>query len=226
MEIVLTEDGSNSIFSSGFNEHYHSTHGAIQESKHIFIEAGLKSTIIDKPEIHILEIGFGTGLNANLTKIELESKNVIVNYTSYEAFPVPEKIFSALNYSEQLKQNNDFFIALHQANWNEWIEILPKFKLLKLHQKIEDAELPNNHFDFVYFDAFSPEIQAELWSEAIFLKIFQSMKNNAVLTTYSAKGIVKRALKSAGFVVENLPGPPGKREITRAKKIEYLPNNL
>lgn len=225
-DIIITEDGSNSVFSNVFNENYHSTHGAIQESRHIFIEAGFNIAIKNKNEINILEIGFGTGLNALLTLIETKDQSTIVNYTSFELFPLPEKIFKALNFAKLLKRNNEIFLFLHNANWNEMVQINEKFILLKLNQDILKSNLTKNKFDLIYFDAFSPEIQPELWTENIFLKLFRSMKENAVLITYSAKGSVKRAMKSAGFVIESLQGPTGKREITRAKKIEIIPNNL
>jgi tRNA U34 5-methylaminomethyl-2-thiouridine-forming methyltransferase MnmC len=226
LDIIITEDGSNSVFSNFYKEQYHSTHGAIQESKHIFIEAGLKTIIENKKEINILEIGFGTGLNALMTLHETKQMNVKVNYTSFEAYPIVREIYCKLNFASFFNLPNEEFLKLHEVNWNEIVQITENFSIQKLNQKIEDAELPINKFDLVYFDAFSPEIQPELWTEIIFAKLFDSMKNNAVLTTYSAKGIVKRALKSAGFFVENIPGPPGKREITREKKIEIVSNNL
>ncbi|MFK7904917.1 MAG: tRNA (5-methylaminomethyl-2-thiouridine)(34)-methyltransferase MnmD, partial [Chitinophagales bacterium] len=205
------------------NETYHSKHGAIQESNHIFIEAGLKD--LQRKEsltnpLHILEIGFGTGLNAFLT--HLAASNFAVNYSSLEAYPLNKEITSALNYSDILavsEPDKKIFEVMHESAWNEVIEVRPNFHLTKLHQKLEEAVLPPNHFHLVYYDAFAPEVQPELWTEEVFAKIYAAMQENGVLTTYCAKGVVKRALKKVGFEGGGLPGPPGKREITKATKV-------
>jgi len=223
MKLITTTDGSHSLYVPELNETYHSKHGAIQESNHIFIEAGLKSlrrkkTLVNP--LHILEIGFGTGLNAFLT--HLAASDFAVNYTSLEAYPLSNEISSVLNYPDILavsEADKKIFEVMHECAWNKIFEVSPSFRLTKLHQKLEDAILLPNHFNMVYYDAFAPEVQPELWTEAIFAKIYASMQNNGVLTTYCAKGVVKRALKKVGFEVVGLPGPPGKREITKAIKV-------
>jgi tRNA U34 5-methylaminomethyl-2-thiouridine-forming methyltransferase MnmC len=218
LKLEITEDGSHTLAVPDLNEHYHSVHGAINESKHIFIEAGLKYSLPAKEKINILEIGFGTGLNALLTFIELSKVNIPCEYTSIEAYPLEEKIFSQLNYPKLLGAPEEIFLFLHKSEWDKKVKISPAFELYKIHCKAQEMKLAENNFDVVYFDAFAPDVQPEVWSEEIFKNIFLSMKNNAVLTTYSTKGIVKRILKNIGFKIEKLPGPKGKREILRAIK--------
>jgi len=215
-ELKITEDGSHTLFVPGIDECYHSTHGAIQESKHIFIEAGLKQC--PKNEIRILEIGFGTGLNAFLTLLEAERSEKHIHYTSLELYPVETGKAIQLNYPEKLgPEKRQFFEELHKAEWNLEIPITPFFKLKKLDADYTVSILKDN-FDVVYFDAFSPEKQPEMWSRELFEKIYSHCNPGAVLTTYCAKGIVRRAMQEAGFVVERLAGPPGKREILRGRK--------
>lgn len=234
MKLITTSDGSHSLYVPELNETYHSKHGAIQESKHIFIEAGLKSEEIKALQttsisnLNILEMGFGTGLNAFLTYLEITTSPSSIYYTSLEAYPIPTKTVQELNYSELLKVNETdkkIFAKLHECAWNESIEVSPTFHLTKLQQKLEEAALPPNHFNLVYYDAFAPEVQPELWTEAIFAKIYAAMEENGVLMTYCAKGIVKRALRKVGFEVTGLPGPPGKREITKAVKVRQIKTN-
>ncbi|MCD4772154.1 MAG: tRNA (5-methylaminomethyl-2-thiouridine)(34)-methyltransferase MnmD [Bacteroidales bacterium] len=218
IQIIKTEDGSHTLFVPELGEHYHSIHGAVQESMHIFIDAGFRYFNNNFDKIDILEIGFGTGLNALLTFIESEKNNQEINYTTVEAFPLEEEIYHKINYPGLFQDKNlsSIFLKIHKAGWNKFQNIGENFKLNKIHQKIEDVILPKNEFDLVYYDAFSPDVQPSLWTEKMFAKIARSMKQNGILTTYSAKGIVKRALKASGFRTENIPGPPGKREITRA----------
>ena len=231
-ELKITEDGSHTLFVPEINECYHSTKGAIQESSHIFIEAGLKQCL--KPEINVLEIGFGTGLNALLTahltlppnplKGEIEVQKV--NYSSIELYPIPLEQVLNLNYPETLEKQSkvppgvfrELFEKIHSSPWNEKVQISENFSLIKLNLDFTKNEL-EGRYDVIYFDAFSPEKQPEMWSEELFRKLYLCASDDAVMTTYCAKGAVRRAMKAAGFTVERLPGPPGKREILRARKL-------
>ncbi len=216
-ELIITEDGSHSLFVPAIDECYHSTHGAVQESKHIFIETALKQCV--KTEIRVLEIGFGTGLNAFLTLVEAERSDKKIHYTSLEKYPVEVEKALQLNYPEVvLAGNRNSFEALHTSVWGEEVQIGSNFWLTKIEADFTQFAF-NEMFDVVYFDAFSPEKQPEMWSLELFTKIFLRCNPGAVLTTYCAKGIVRRAMQSAGFQVERLPGPPGKRQILRSIKI-------
>ena len=212
-ELILTEDGSNTLYVSEIDECYHSSHGAIQESRHIFIEAGLKQC--SKSEIRVLEIGFGTGLNAFMTLIEAERSGKRIQYTSLEKYPVEIEKALTLNYPEELSpENRDLFERLHTSVWNNDIHITPSFTLKKVETDFTGYTVEDK-FDVVYFDAFSPEKQPEMWIQERFEMIFHHCNPGAILTTYCAKGIVRRATQAAGFKVERLQGPPGKREILR-----------
>ncbi len=214
-EIRITGDGSKTLFVPELNEHYHSTFGAITESKYVFIEAGLKQAILNFAEIHLLEIGFGTGLNALLTALENTGK--IIHYTAIEPWPVDTKTIEALADADGLPiPSDELFPKLHAKPWNEKHQIAPGFFLTKIKSKIENAVMQRSHFNLVYFDAFGPDVQPELWTEDTFRKILGSMVEGGILTTYSAKGEVRRNLKKSGFIVELKGGPPGKRHITRA----------
>jgi tRNA U34 5-methylaminomethyl-2-thiouridine-forming methyltransferase MnmC len=212
-EILLTSDGSHSLYVPEIDECYHSTHGAVQESQHIFIDAGLKQC--HKTEICVLEIGFGTGLNAFLTLLEAEKTEKKINYISLELFPVEINKALQLNYPDLLAPDkNQLFIQMHTCAWNEEIQLTPFFELKKLKTDFTEIDFKNN-FDVVFFDAFSPEKQPEMWSDKQFENIYAHCNQGAILTTYCAKGIVRRTLQSAGFEVERIPGPPGKREMLR-----------
>jgi tRNA U34 5-methylaminomethyl-2-thiouridine-forming methyltransferase MnmC len=216
-ELKITEDGSHTLFVPGIDECYHSTHGAIQESRHIFIEAGLKQSL--KMEISVLEIGFGTGLNAFLTLLESEGSGKRIRYTSLELFPVEVEKALMLNYPEELAPDKrDLFDRMHTSPWNVETEITPGFSLIKIETDFTGYMFESN-FDVVYFDAFSPEKQPEMWSKELFERIYAHCNSGAVLTTYCAKGVVRRAMQDAGFRVERLQGPPGKREILRGLKV-------
>jgi tRNA U34 5-methylaminomethyl-2-thiouridine-forming methyltransferase MnmC len=216
-ELILTEDGSNTLYVPEIDECYHSSHGAIQESRHIFIEAGLKHCA--KKEIRVLEIGFGTGLNAFLTMIEAEGSGKKIHYTSLEKYPAEIEKALKLNFPEELSpENRNVFEKLHTTEWNQDIQINTSFILKKIEADFTCYTFADQ-FDVVYFDAFSPEKQPEMWSEELFKKIFDHCNPESILTTYCAKGIVRRAMQAAGFTVERLVGPPGKREILRGKKI-------
>ncbi|HNW99522.1 MAG TPA: tRNA (5-methylaminomethyl-2-thiouridine)(34)-methyltransferase MnmD [Bacteroidales bacterium] len=218
VELEITEDGSHTLSVPGLKEHYHSVHGAISESQHIFINAGLKHVPENKKTISILEIGFGTGLNALLTFLETSGKKINCNYTSIELYPLDEKIFTSLNYPSLLGIEENIFLQLHRCKWNEEIKISEYFSLNKKNISADKIDEASSFFDLVYFDAFAPDIQPEMWTEEIFRKLFECMKTGAVLATYSTKGNVKRILKGVGFAIEKLPGPKGKREILRAVK--------
>lgn len=227
-KIIPTEDGSATIFIPEWNESYHSKHGAIQEAYHVFIRNGL-DFFRDKNEISILEIGLGTGLNALITLVETSAENQKIKYTGIEKYPVSKKEISLLNYPASLKEFNpkikfqipeiqQFYDELMKAEWEGFMEIKSNFKLKKIQADFLDFDFPENEFNLVYFDAFGARVQPELWTEELFEKIYKSMKMEAVFTTYSAKGSVRRALQSVGLKVEKRPGPPGKREMLIAKK--------
>ena len=218
-EIKITADGSHTLFIPSLDETYHSSHGAIQESMHVFIDAGLKS--IKNKEIKVLEIGFGTGLNAFLTLLEVNKSETRIDYTSLEAFPLEMSLVKQLNYTSELKLEGHFvalYNRLHEVEWESVQHVSNEFKLKKLKIKLDRFEA-SEKFDVIYFDAFSPQVQPEMWTVNVFEKMYNCLNNNSVLVTYCAKGIVKRALKEVGFKIESIPGPPGKREMTRAHKI-------
>jgi len=223
-KIITTGDGSKTIHIPEWNEQYHSKHGAIQEARHVFLETGLqyytdKSTSKATASISILEIGFGTGLNAFLTFFKAKALGLKIDYIGIEAFPVSAQEAQEMDYAAHVKEEQALavFSALHTGDWEQPFQISKDFTLTKRHQKFEDIT-DINRFDLVYFDAFGPRVQPELWTEDIFLKMFTSLKPNGVLTTYCAQGAARRAMQAAGFVVERLPGPPGKREMLRATK--------
>jgi tRNA U34 5-methylaminomethyl-2-thiouridine-forming methyltransferase MnmC len=220
-KVIITSDGSSSIYVENLNEHYHSIHGAIGESQHVFIQSGLFSDKLKALQtISILEIGFGTGLNALLTYFaanELEKK---IEYLAIELYPLTKEEIQSLNYGDILPfpQANTVFESIHSAEWETNKAISDRFLLTKHKISALDAIFPNNYFDLVYFDAFSPDVQPELWSKTLFENIFNGMNPHGVFVTYSTKGDVKRALKQVGFRIEKLPGPKGKREILRGFK--------
>lgn len=215
-EIIKTNDGSNSLYVPELNEHYHSIYGAVQESMHVYINNGFNFCSVNP--ISILEIGFGTGLNAFLTYLESKKTNRIVNYTTIELYPIEDYVVRQLNYPEFINNDEkDFFYDIHHAKWDCKIKINDAFAINKINQDVVLYQ-PDEHFDLIYFDAFAPEKQPELWTVEIFDKLYQHLNNNGILVTYSAKGIVKRALREVGFTVKRLPGPPGKWEMLRAVK--------
>lgn len=222
-EIIITSDGSTTIHLPDWNEQYHSKHGAIQEAKHVFIKHGLhhfcnsdEFTERSRSEVSILEIGFGTGLNCFITILETENP---INYVGVEAYPISEAEIEKLNYVSELDAENqqEIFDTIHSVSWEEKHRISENFQLTKRKQFFSDIE-DRNAFDVIYFDAFGARVQPELWTEEIFQKMYDSLKTNGILVTYSAKGSVRRALQSVGFTVERLEGPPGKREMLRGVK--------
>lgn len=200
-----------------WQEQYHSKHGAIQEAYHVFIKSGLD--LFENQEINILEIGFGTGLNTFITLIEFDKRNLKVNYTGVEAYPVSIEELNQLNYLEELKSlsRKADFDLMHTSPWGDKVEIVENFNLKK--EQILFKEISAiAEYDLIYFDAFGARVQPELWTVEIFQIMFNAMKSNGYLVTYAAKGSVRRAMQEVGFLVERLPGPPGKREMLRAKK--------
>lgn len=217
-ELKITSDGSSTIYVPDMDETYHSTHGAIQEAKHVFIENGLHYLKnLGFAEVKILEVGFGTGLNTLLSLMNHE--NVVVEYTGIEAFPVEDDLLRKLNYVEEIGEESvDLFKKIHKIDWNQKTEIHSCFFLEKIDAKIQNVELPNCYFDLVYYDAFGPRAQGEMWNLDVLKKVGDVIKTGGVLVTYCAKGQFKRDMKGLGFELEVLPGPPGKREMTRFTK--------
>jgi tRNA U34 5-methylaminomethyl-2-thiouridine-forming methyltransferase MnmC len=216
-EIIITADGSKSIYLPDWDESYHSKHGAVQEAYHVFIKNGLDNILPN--EISILEIGFGTGLNAFITFLEAEKRNLKINYTGVEAFPIDENEVSQMDYADILHANNyqNLFDKMHSVSWNESHFINEHFTLIKQHKRFEDID-DFEKYDLIYFDAFGFRVQPELWSADIFKSMYKALKSKGVLVTYAARTPIKKAMLEAGFLVEKLPGPPGKREMTRAIK--------
>ena len=212
-----TNDGSKTLYRPDINETYHSIHGALQESLHVFIKMGLDE--FKGQNINILEIGFGTGLNAWLTLLN-KPKNQEINYTSLETIPLNKEITNQLNYHLLVKNENaeEAFNQIQNAELNKKVEIESGFYLNKLETSIQKANLPNNHFDLIYFDAFAPNKQPELWEVPIFEKMYSLLKPEGKLVTYCAKGQVRRNMEIVNLVTERLQGPPGKREMLRASK--------
>lgn len=226
---LITKDGSHTIAIPEMGVTYHSVHGAIQESQHVFIDAGFNymTNKINPAELSILEMGFGTGLNALLTYIEAEQKNISVHYTTLELFPLNENEIQHLNYCTQLNRPDliPFFNKLHTTAWEEDVVISPTFilkklkcNLLKLNLNLNLNLNTHSHFHIIYYDAFAPSAQPELWTQGIFEKLYSLLHTNGILVTYCSKGNVRRAMQAVGFLVEKLPGPPRKREMLRAIK--------
>lgn len=219
MSPFITQDGSHSIFAEQYGVSYHSKYGAITESLHVFIDAGLRFKAAVKSELRILEVGFGTGLNAFLTWAEAEKRNLSVHYVGIEAYPLPLEVAETLNYVGQITipHGTTGFLKLHQCAWDRKVKLSSQFTLCKKHIRLE-AFQPKPIFDLIYFDAFAPQAQPELWTERIMSLMYKALCPDGCLVTYCAKGDFKRTLKSVGFEVERLAGPPGKREMTRAWK--------
>jgi len=214
--IILTGDGSHSFISEQFREPYHSWYGAIQESQHVFIHSGLEQFKNHQGPLRIFEMGFGTGLNALLTSIYSQEHQQEIDYYSIEAFPIDHEDLTQLNYHQILNVDQSSFLKLHEANKTQ--KIHSHFSINVEEITLEKTQLPNDHFNIIYYDAFAPAAQAELWEEPVFRKLIACLKEGGILITYCAKGVVKRAMKAAGFTVEGVPGPPGKREMIRASK--------
>lgn len=216
-EIIRTKDGSTTIHIKDWDECYHSKHGAIQEAQHVFIKNGL--ALYQNQSVSILEIGFGTGLNAFITYLESKKLNLDIDYVGVEAYPVSISELSAMNYVSELNADdkNAIFNLFHESNWEEKVVIDPFFSLTKRQQFFEEIN-DFEQFDLIYFDAFGYRVQPDLWSTSIFEKMYTALRPGGKLVTYAARGVVKRSMIEVGFTVEKLPGPPGKREMFRATK--------
>ncbi|MEN9742456.1 MAG: tRNA (5-methylaminomethyl-2-thiouridine)(34)-methyltransferase MnmD [Bacteroidota bacterium] len=221
IEILQTADGSNTLYLPELDETYHSRHGSRQEALHVFIQHGLQYFREVQPEaldIQLLEVGFGTGLNAFLTFQEMsEQPKLHLNYIGYETHPVAQEIWEQLNYAASPSENQ-VYQKIMEAPYGKKTSIAPNFDLEKIQAPIQSIDL-KNQLDLVYFDAFGPRAQTEMWEISIFEKLYNALKPGGILVTYCAMGQFKRDLKSLGFSVQAIPGPPGKREMTRAIKI-------
>jgi tRNA U34 5-methylaminomethyl-2-thiouridine-forming methyltransferase MnmC len=227
-EIVLTNDGSHTISIPGTNVTYHSLHGAIQESQHVFIEAGLRyiyGHLINDGILNVFEMGFGTGLNALLTLIEAGKKQQKIYYETIELFPLEPRQINTLNYCEQLGEPGlqKIFEQLHGCEWNREIEITRYFTFRKMNTTLLKFS-GNKLFNLLYFDAFAPAVQPELWTEAVFSGLYRQTEINGALLTYCSKTIVRKAMETAGFVITKIPGPHGKRDMIRATKTAGFKN--
>jgi tRNA U34 5-methylaminomethyl-2-thiouridine-forming methyltransferase MnmC len=221
LKIIITSDGSHSLLNTSLNETYHSHHGALQESLHVFIKNGLEyfaENSSSSMPVRIFEVGFGTGLNALLALQFSQLKNVPLHYTSIESFPLDEPLWSSLNYADALKMNREFE-DLHRAEWNVVASISSNFRLHKIHGSLQEVDLHAPSFDVIFFDAFAPSKQPEMWELSVLQKVVNVMAAQSVFVTYCAKGQLKRDLKSLGLKVETLAGPPGKKEMVRGLKI-------
>lgn len=213
-QIITSGDGSHTIYLPHLNETYHSSHGAITESEHIYIKYGLLT--IQQPSVRILEIGFGTGLNALLTFNYSEQHTTSIIYDTLEPFPLSSEVYTQLNYCEKLG-NEISFQAMHQAAHGQCLEMGKQLAFTKYIVAVQEFT-PLHHYDLIYFDAFAPSKQSEMWDVAIFEKMYACLNDCGVLVTYCASGQFKRNLTQAGFTVETLPGPPGKKQMTRGAK--------
>ena len=217
MKLEQTADGSYTLYVPELDEHYHSIKGALTESQHIFIDMGLKHSSVNSPKI--LEIGLGTGLNCILTLLEAEESQRHIHYTGIERYPLNEEVIRKLDYPSMIgNKHEDRYLAIHQTPWEEDIHLSPWFTLHKIEGDFTHYTFENK-YDIIYFDAFAPEKQPEMWEQSLFDNLYNILNEGGILTTYCAKGVVRRMLQTAGFKVERLPGPPGgKREILRATK--------
>lgn len=221
VKIIVTEDGSHSLYHPGLNETYHSFHGAVRESNHVFIKEGLDYYWLNHqpPTINVLEVGFGTGLNAILTSVWAAKNQIKVNFTTLEPFPLKEEVFSSLNYHQFIEGEGirDNFLELHNSNWETDFQQHSFFTIHKSKSRLQDFS-SNLHFDLIFYDAFAPSKQSEMWTSELLEKTIGVMAAQGVFVTYCAKGQFKRDLTSHKLIVETLPGPPGKKEMVRGVK--------
>lgn len=220
--LIETQDGSHSLYVPDLNETYHSFHGAIQESQHVFIRMGLHYylDLHRANKVKILEMGFGTGLNALLSYKDLTRKKLKVWYDTIEPYPIDESIWSKLNYVEQLEMQEEIGVyeQMHSCNWETKTELSEGYLFTKYKNLLEEIELQSNHYDIVYFDAFAPSKQPDLWKPEQLEKVVESLKEGGVFVTYCAQGQFKRDIKETGLTIETLAGPPGKKEMVRGVK--------
>lgn len=216
LQLLTTADGSQTVRNTELGSTYHSMHGALTESMHVFIKHGLEMVVDNgKTEISIMEMGFGTGLNALVTAFRLADTDIQVDYHGLELYPVPEKVWREYQLSGKLRDEFELFKKMHQVPWDEKCVLTDQFNLTK-HRISLLQHHPKEKFDLIYFDAFEPNVQPELWTEKVFADLFRWMNVGGILTTYCCKGDVRRAMVKAGFDVDKVPGPPGKREMIRA----------
>lgn len=218
-KIITTSDGSSSVYIPKWDENYHSKHGAIQEAYHVFIKMGLDQ-YEDGSDLRILEMGLGTGLNCFITYLEAKKRQLTIDYLGLEGYPLETEMIFELNHLEQLKAESEAIVynTIQTAQWNKLLQIDKNFSLTKGQLMFEDFK-EQEIADLIYFDAFGARVQPELWTEEIFGKMYDALKNNGIIVTYAAKGSVRRAMQAVGFIVERLPGPPGKREMLRGRKV-------
>jgi tRNA U34 5-methylaminomethyl-2-thiouridine-forming methyltransferase MnmC len=216
IQIEKTLDGSHTFFVPELKEHYHSTNGALTESQHVFIKNGLEE--IPKKKVSILEIGFGTGLNAILSFLFAQKEKISIDYHAIELYPIPKDKIDELNFASLTAIDQTIIESFHASVWDSEINITPFFTLHKINGDLTKTSFVNK-FDLIYFDAFAPDKQPEMWTENIFAHLFDRTNENGILTTYCAKGVVRRLLQSVGYKTERLPGPPGKREMLRARRV-------
>lgn len=217
IKIIATEDGSHTLLNEELQETYHSRHGALQESAYVFIAKGLDA-LVNPHAVNIFEVGFGTGLNALLAERWSSNNSIPVTYCTLEKYPIPDSIWSSLNYCAT-QPETETFERIHRAAWHQWIPVSPYFSIFKMNETLQDSDLSVLNADLVFFDAFAPNKQPEMWTLPMLAKVAGAMKTGALFVTYCAKGQLKRDLKSLGLQVESLPGPPGKREMVRAVKL-------
>ncbi len=215
---TITGDGSHTLYMRELGEHYHSTHGALQESRHVFLQACFDHVALQARLLRVLEVGFGTGLNALLTLARAVEENLEVAYETLEPFPLSQAEWSELNLPKLIDNGRftDAFARMHQAEDQVITKIYDGFSFQRYLSTIQEVALPGNRYHAVYYDAFAPQYQPEMWTLEVFEKLYAAMLPGAVLTTYCTKGSVKRAMKAAGFVLSHPEGPPGKREMTVA----------
>ncbi len=217
MELIVTGDGSHTIFVPELNEQYHSVNGAVTESEYVYIEKGFRFCKVKNPTV--FEVGFGTGLNCLLTLAEATRSQRHTKYISIEKYPLEKEMIQKLNYGSLVPGADDFWKKIHFAPWNEATKISEFFTLKKLNADFLDYQFENgDKADVIYFDAFGPDKQPEMWTPAVFSAIFKTTSENGIFVTYSAKGEVRRQLAACGFVMERLPGPPGKNQMLRGIK--------
>jgi tRNA U34 5-methylaminomethyl-2-thiouridine-forming methyltransferase MnmC len=218
VKLVPTTDGSNTLFHEDVGEHYHSLKGAVGESRHVFIKYGLQAASLQKSHLQVLEVGFGTGLNALLTMQEAENKTLSIKYTGVETLVLVPAVYEQLDYAKELNLPGHVYTQLMAAKWNEWHKLSKHFECIKINNTIQEVALPAGTFNLIYFDAFAPSRQPEMWTTEVTQKMYDLCAPNGILVTYCAQANFKRNLKAAGFEVERLPGALGKREMTRAIK--------
>ncbi|UYZ62555.1 tRNA (5-methylaminomethyl-2-thiouridine)(34)-methyltransferase MnmD [Hymenobacter weizhouensis] len=221
VEVRTTADGSSTLYVPALNEHYHSTHGAVQEAQHVYLSAGLEPVLAAATApVRVLEVGFGTGLNALLTLQRSLTAPVRVEYDTLEKYPLPPAVIEQLGVERYIlnPELQEFHRQLHAAPWNEPVALTPQFTLRKLAQALQNTALPASHYHVIYFDAFAPEKQPDLWTDEVFRQLHRATAPGGALVSYCAKGTFKRSLQATGWLVEKIPGPPGKREMIRARK--------